>query len=34
VQAIIKLARHLKDTVEGAVETLEAVGDIIRARSA
>jgi hypothetical protein len=33
VQAIVKLARHLKDTVEGGVETLERIGDIIRARS-
>lgn len=31
--AIIKLARHLKDNVEGSVETLERIGDIIRARS-
>lgn len=33
VMAILKLARNLKDNVEGSVETLEAVGDIIRARS-
>jgi hypothetical protein len=32
-QAIITLARHLKDNIEGSVETLERVGDIIRARS-
>jgi len=33
VMAILELARHLKGSVEGAVETLERVGDIIRARS-